>query len=441
MSYRRSMTITEKILAEHAGIESTISGQNIWVDIDYLMTHDVFGPEVIRIFEEKFGEQARIWDPGKLVLIPDHYIFTDDSFANRNLAFLNVFAAKHNLEHYFPPHTDHYSGVCHVTLAEKGFNLPGGLLLGTDSHTCTSGAFGMFSTGIGNTEAAFVMGKGRLWLKVPQSIKVRFDGPMPAYLMAKDLILHLIGDIGVDGATYKTLEFCGSTIEAISIEERMTLCNMAVEAGAKNGIIAADEKTLDYIAPRAKGPFKCVSSDDDAEYFLVKRYNTSTMAPTVARPHSPDNRAKASELDAIALDRAYVGSCTGGKIEDLTAAASLLYGRRVAIDTFIVPATTGIEAALRTTTFRDKTLFEIFAEAGCKIGKPSCAACVGGPIDTFGRTQGVETVISSTNRNFPGRMGSGKSNIYLASPFTVIASALTGKITDPRTIMEKQSWE
>lgn len=432
------MTITEKILAEHAGLDSIVPGQNVWVDVDYLMTHDVFGLEVVRIFEENFGEAARIWDPDKLVLIPDHYIFTKDPFANRNLASLNVFAAKHHLEHYFPPHTDRYSGVCHVTLAEQGFNLPGALLLGTDSHTCTGGAFGMFSTGIGNTEAAFVMGKGRLWLKVPPSIKVQFAGPMPAYLMAKDLILHLIGDIGVDGATYKALEFCGSAIEAMSIGERMTLCNMAVEAGAKNGIIAADEKTVDYIAPRAKGPFKRVASDDDAEYFLVKQYNTATMVPTVAKPHSPDNRAEASELEAIAPDRAYVGSCTGGKIEDFMAAATLLYGRHVAIETFIVPATVGIEAALRATPFRDKTLFEIFAEAGCKIGKPSCAACVGGPIDTFGRTQGVETVISSTNRNFPGRMGSSQSNVYLASPLTVAASALTGKITDPRIIMDRQ---
>ncbi len=438
MSNRRSMTITEKILAEHAGLESVVAGQNIWVEVDYLMTHDVFGPEVIRIFEDKFGADAKIWDAEKLILIPDHYIFTSDPFANRNLAFLNAFASKHGLKHYFPPHTDRYSGVCHVTLAEKGFNLPGGLLLGTDSHTCTSGAFGMFSTGIGNTEAAFVMGKGRLWLKVPQSIKVQFDGPMPRYLMAKDLILHLIGDIGVDGATYKTLEFCGSTIEAISIEERMTLCNMAIEAGAKNGIIAADQKTVDYIKPRAKGAFKCVKSDEDAEYCLVKRYDTATIEPTVAKPHSPDNRAKAAELGTVALDRAYVGSCTGGKIEDFIAAASLLYGRRVAIDTFIVPATVGVEAALRTTNFRDKTLYDIFSEAGCKIGKPSCAACVCGPLDTFGRTQGVETVISSTNRNFPGRMGSNKSNVYLASPFTVISSALTGKITDPRILMENQ---
>lgn len=438
MSSRKPMTITEKILAEHAGLDSVTHGQNVWLDVDCLMTHDVFGPEVIRIFEEKFGADAKVWDINKLVIIPDHYIFTDDRFANRNLDFINAFAAKHGLINYFPPHTERYSGVCHITLAEKGFNLPGGLLLGTDSHTCTSGAFGMFSTGIGNTEAAFVMGKGRLWLKVPQSIKVQFDGPMPDYLMAKDLILHLIGDIGVDGATYKTLEFCGSTIEAMSIEERMTLCNMAIEAGAKNGIIAADQTTVDYILPRAQGPFKCVASDADAEYCLVKSYDTSRIEPTVAKPHSPDNRARAIELNSVALDRAYVGSCTGGKIEDFIAAASLLYGRHVAIDTFIVPASMSVEAALRTTMFRDKTLFQIFSESGCKLGRPSCAACVGGPLDTFGRTQGSENVISSTNRNFPGRMGSSKSNIYLASPLTVISSALTGKITDPRHIMEKQ---
>lgn len=432
----RPMTVTEKILADHAGLDEVKPGQNVWVDVDYLMTHDVFGPEVVRIFEEKFGKDAKVWSAEKVVIIPDHYIFTSDRFANRNIEFLNEFAVRQGIQHYYPPHTPQYSGVCHVTLAEKGFDLPGSLLLGTDSHTCTSGAFGMFSAGIGNTEAAYVMGQGRLWLRVPEAIRVEFHGPMPPYLMAKDLILHLIGDIGVDGATYRTLEFAGSTIEAMSIEERMTLTNMAIEAGAKNGIIAADQKTVDYVTPRAKGPFKIVTSDENAQYLDIWRYDVSKIQPTVAKPHSPDNRAVAIDLESVQLNRAYVGSCTGGKIEDFIAAASLVKGRRVAIDTFIVPASAAVEAALKTTTIDGSTLYDIFVQGGCKIGKPSCAACVGGPLDTFGRTQGSEVVISSTNRNFPGRMGSSESAVYLASPFTVMSSALTGRITDPRRVLE-----
>lgn len=436
----RQMTLTEKILARHAGLDEVTPGQIIWVEIDFLMTHDVFGPEVVRIFEEKFGTDAIPWDKERVVIIPDHYIFTCDTYANRNIEFLTTFVQKHGLPYYYPPNSEHYSGVCHISLAEKGFNTPGSLLVGTDSHTCTSGAFGMFSTGIGNTEAAFVLGTGKLWLRVPETIQIEFDGVMPSYLMAKDLILHLIGDIGVDGATYKTLEFCGSAIECMSMEERMTLCNMAIEAGAKNGIIAADQCTIKFIGSKAKGPILLLASDIDATYSMTKHYDVADIFPTVAKPHSPDNRAMACELANVKLDRAYVGSCTGGKIGDFLAAAELLYGKQVVIDTFIVPATRQVEAQLHTVQYRDRSLYDIFVNGGCRIGPPSCAACVGGPLDTFGRTQNVEVVISTTNRNFPGRMGSAQSAVYLASPYTVMASALTGCIMDPRILMDAPTW-
>lgn len=431
------MTITEKILAKSAGKSSVKPGDNIWVDIDVLMTHDVFGPAVVRIFKEKFGEEAKVWDKEKLVIIPDHYIFTEDKFAHRNIELLDNFAIQQGLPNYYSPNSDRYSGVCHVTLAQEGFNTPGNLLLGTDSHTCTSGAFGMFSTGIGNTEAAYVMGKGRLWLRVPESIKVVFDGKMPDYLMAKDLILALIGDIGVDGATYKTLEFCGTAIDQMSMEERMTLCNMAIEAGAKNGIIAADEVTRSYASGRFKQDAEYFRSDENASYCLEKYYNVEKLKPVVAKPHSPDNKALIDEVSGTPIDRAYVGSCTGGKIEDFKAAASLLKGKNVAVDTFIVPATREVENSLHSTLHEGESLYNIFVSSGCKIGKPSCAACVGGPLDTFGRTKGAETVVSSTNRNFPGRMGAAESSVYLASPLTVVASALVGTLASPVDLIEK----
>lgn len=431
------MNITEKIMAAHSGRDYVQPGENIWVDVDYFMTHDVFGPDVIRIFQSEFGQDAKVWDKNKFVLIPDHYIFTTDKFANKNIEFLTDFSAKQQLPHYYAPHTQRYSGVCHITLAQEGFDIPGGLLLGTDSHTCTSGAFGMFATGIGTTDGAFVLGTGKLWLKVPESIRVIFNGRMPYYLTAKDLILTLIGDIGVDGATYKSLEFEGDAIRSMTMEDRMTVCNMAIEAGAKNGVIAADQTTLNYMEGRSKSSFKVVTSDPDSHYILTKEYDVTKIDPVVAKPHSPDNKARAADVSHVRVDRAYVGSCTGGKIEDFIAAARIIKGRRVTVDTYIVPATEAINKLLHSVTYQDKTLHEIFLESGCKIGPPSCAACLGGPVDTFGRAQDGQVIISATNRNFPGRMGSPKASVYLASPYTVMSSAVTGKITDPRAFLKE----
>ena len=429
------LTITEKILAAHAGKDKVIPGETIWVDVDVLMTHDVCGPGTISIFKEQFGKNAKVFDPEKVVIIPDHYIFTSDKHANRNIDILREFVSEQNLPYYYDVGTENYKGVCHIALAQEGHNRPGEVLFGTDSHTCTSGAFGMFSTGIGNTDAAFILGTGKLWVKVPETMQFEFTGKFPDYIMAKDIILQVIGDIGVDGATYRTMEWAGDAIMNFSMEERMTLCNMAIEAGGKNAVIEADEVTLKYVNKRTNKPYKTYNSDQDANYFFKKTYNASTMEPVVANPHSPDNKALVRECSDIKIDRSYIGSCTGGKYTDFLAAANILYGKKVAVNTFIVPATTEVFKDLECKTLNGKTLLNIFKEAGCEIGDASCAACLGGPKDTFGRTHGTEVVVSTTNRNFPGRMGSKQSEVYLASPYTAAASALTGRITDPREML------
>ena len=289
----------------------------------------------------------------------------------------------------------------------------------------------MFSTGIGNTDAAFILGTGKLWVKVPESMCFEFTGTFPDHIMAKDVILNVIGDIGVDGATYRAMEWRGDAVMKLSMEERMTLCNMAIEAGGKNGIIEADEVTIDYVRQRTDAPYKVYHSDKDAKYFFKRTYNADEMEPIVAKPHSPDNKAKVSECEDVRLDRAYIGSCTGGKLTDFMAAAKLLKGKKVQIDTFIVPATREVEEDLHKEKIDGESLLDIFKNSGAYLGEPSCAACLGGPKDTFGRASDNQVVISTTNRNFPGRMGSKQAHVYLASPYTAAASALTGHITNP----------
>ncbi|MBI4715601.1 MAG: 3-isopropylmalate dehydratase large subunit [Nitrospirae bacterium] len=427
------MTITEKILAKHAGREKAAPGENVWIDVDVLMTHDVCGPGTIGIFQREFGKEARVWDRDKVVIIPDHYIFTADPHARRNLETLREFAKREELPHFYDAGTDRYKGVCHVALAEEGYTRPGEVLFGTDSHTCTAGAFGEFATGIGNTDAAFILGTGKLWVKVPETMRFVFEGEIPPYIMAKDLILTIIGDIGVDGAAYRAMEFAGDGVYSLAMEERMTLCNMAIEAGGKSGIIVPDGVTLDYVRQRTDKTFRVVTNDPDASYHSVRVYHSRDLEPVVAKPHSPDNKAKVREVQGTKLDRCYIGSCTGGKIEDFRAAAKVLKGREVRTETYVVPATTEVARRLREEVIDGQTLQAIFEKAGAKISdNASCAACLGGPADTFGRLNGSEVCISTTNRNFPGRMGSKSSQDYLASPYTVAASAIRGVITDPR---------
>jgi len=429
------MTITEKILARESGAKLISPGDNIWVNAGILLTHDVCGPGTIGIFHREFGKDAKVFDPEKIVILPDHYIYTADEKAHRNVDTLRAFAKEQKLPYFYDPGTSSYCGVCHVALPELGHVRPGETIFGTDSHTCTHGALGAFSTGIGNTDAGFIMGAGKLLIKVPPTLRFVLDGEMPAFLSAKDLILHIIGDIGVDGATYCAMEFTGSAISALGIDERCTICNMAVEAGAKNGIIAPDQKTLDYVKARTKKPFEPLFGDPDARVLSERRYDVSKLEPVVAKPHLPDNKALARACRDVKVDQVYIGSCTGGKLEDFVMAAKIMKGRKVAVRTLIVPATRTVEQGLVDTKIGGQSLREIFESAGVEpIAPPSCAACLGGPIDTFGRTHGKEVVVSTTNRNFIGRMGSKESQIYLASPYTAAATALTGHITDPRDI-------
>ena len=420
------MTITEKILAESAKRSGVAPGENVWLNVDVLMTHDVCGPPTFAIWKKEFGEKAKIWNKKKLVIFPDHYIFTKNTHANRNVEILRQFAADYDLPNYYDIGTERYKGVCHIALAEEGYNIPGTVLFGTDSHTCTSGAFGMFATGVGNTDAAFILGTGKIWEKIPESMKFTFSGKMPPYLTAKDLILQILGDIGTDGATYRAMEFDGEAISSLPMYERMTLTNMAIEAGGMNGIIAVDEVTSKFLGDIGVNDYKTYQSDADAVYHSKYHYDVSTIEPLVAKPHSPDNRDTVRNVQGTKLTKCYIGSCTGGKITDYYYAANLLLGKEVKVTTFIVPASTTIAKQLEEETISGISLKVIFEKAGCVIAKSSCAACLGGPSDTVGRSIDGDVVISTTNRNFPGRMGSKSSQVYLASPLTVMASAING---------------
>lgn len=434
------MTLTEKILAKASKRSKVEPGENIWVDVDLLMTHDVCGPGTIGVFKREFGADAKVWDSEKIVLIPDHYIFTADERANRNVDILRDFAHEQGIK-YFYDITDRsnfkanpdYKGVCHVALAQEGHTRPGEVLFGTDSHTCNAGAFGQFATGIGNTDAAFIFGTGKLLIKVPATMRFVLNGEMPKYLLAKDLILQIIGDIGVSGANYRTMEFAGTAIENMTMEERMTLCNMVIEAGGKNGTIAPDDTTFQYVRDRTDKPFEAFYTDGDALFYHDTVYDVSQLEPVVAKPHSPDNRELARNCRDVKINRVYIGSCTGGKTSDFFHAAQIIKGNQVKVPTYIVPATQKVYEDLFTVKYEGQTLSEIFLAAGCiEPAAPSCAACLGGPKDTFGRLNEPEICVSTTNRNFPGRMGNKEAQIYLASPYTAAASALTGYVTDPR---------
>lgn len=454
----RPMTMTEKIIAAHAGRADVTPGENVWVDVDVLMTHDVCGPGTIGIFRKEFGKDAKVWDPSRVVIIPDHYIFTADEKCHRNVQTLRDFVLEQDLPYYYDPDfldtkqgsgypnpyrdptKTNYKGVCHKALPEEGHVRPGEIMLGTDSHTCTAGALGMFSTGVGNTDAAFTLGTGKTWLKVPPTMKFTFHGEIPPYLTAKDLILAVIGQISVSGATYKTMYFAGDGIASLTLEDRMTLTNMAIEAGGKNGVCDVDEKTLNYVRARSNRPEWNVYADDaGAQFCYEHEWDLGTLEPLVAKPHSPDNKDLARNCSDVKLDRAYIGSCTGGKITDMIFAAALLNGNTVKIPTFVVPGSTEVHHDMQRLNLQgepkgagEKSIQDVLEDAGCLVGAASCAACLGGPQDTFGRLNEPINCISTTNRNFPGRMGHKSAGVYLASPLTAAASALTGYITDPR---------
>ena len=455
------MTITEKILAKHAGKPAVTAGENVWVNIDILMTHDVCGPGTIGVFKEHFGEKAKVFDPERVVIIPDHYIFTADEKAHRNIDILRAFVKEQGIKYYYDPdfvrgggmptpYADptktSFKGVCHKTLPEEGHVRPGEILLGTDSHTCTAGAFGQVATGIGNTDAGFVLGTGKLWLKVPATRKFVFHGEIPPYLTAKDMILAVIGEISVSGATYNAMYFTGDGVASLSLEDRMTLTNMAIEAGGKNGVCDVDEKTLNYVRSRSNRPSWEVFTDDaDADFVSVHEWDLAKLEPLVAQPHSPDKKATARSCKDVKIDQAYLGSCTGGKITDMIFAANVLNGQQVKVPTFVVPGSTEVHHDMLRLNLKgevkgdgEQSVMDVLAAAGCTIGPSGCAACLGGPADTFGRLNEPKTCISTTNRNFPGRMGHPKAGVYLASPLTVAASAVTGHITDPREYVSER---
>jgi 3-isopropylmalate/(R)-2-methylmalate dehydratase large subunit len=446
---KHALTLTEKILAKHASSARVAPGDNIWTNVDKLLTHDVCGPGTFGIFEKEFGPKAQVWDPERVIIIPDHYIFTSDPRANRNVDIIREMSKKYGIKHFYDI-TDRsdfranpdYKGVCHIAMAQEGHCLPGEVMFGTDSHTCNAGAFGQFASGIGNTDAGFILGTGKLLIKVPATLRFVLDGQMPPYLMAKDLILHIIGEITTSGATYRAMEFSGEAIEAMTMEERMTICNMVVEAGGKNGTCPTDATTLDYVRQRTDASFEPVHADAGASYLEEYRIDVSKLEPLVAAPHSPDNRKTAHECSSVPIDRVYIGSCTGGKTEDFMAAAQLLHKakQRVKVPTFLVPATQKVWAdvyGLPVPGCDGQTAAQIFSEAGCETpASPSCAACLGGPQDTYARMNEAVTCVSTTNRNFPGRMGNKDGKIYLASPFTAAASALSGTVADPRDYLQ-----
>ncbi len=455
------MTLTEKILARASGKAQIQAGDNIWVNADVLMTHDVCGPGTIGVFKREFGQKAKVWNPANIVIIPDHYIFTADSKSNRNVDILRDFVREQGIQYFYDVIDDRnghwvfdqnkgmlkrqygsrYAGVCHTALAEKGHTRPGEVLFGTDSHTCMAGAFNEFATGIGNTDAGFVMGTGKLLIKVPETMHFRLEGKLQPGLMAKDIILHIIGEIGFDGATYRAMQFDGSGANSLSMDDRMTIANMAIEAGGKNGIFEFDGQTKAFVDYRCqlngtRPTYNPVERDRDEKFVSELVVDLSKLEPTVACHPDPGNRKLAKELGSIKLDRAYIGSCTGGKMSDFLAFAKIVRGKRVVIDTFGVPATPEIVHDLQTVRWDDQTIWQILLDAGVQMTENAgCAACLGGPVDTFGRMNKPLKCISATNRNFPGRMGHKEAQVFLASPMTVAASALAGKIADPREVL------
>jgi len=418
------MTITEKILARAAGKKKVVPGELVDAKIDIVMCHDVTTPPAISMLEEHGID--RVFDREKIVVTPDHFQPAKDIASAELHKRLDAWARRHKIKHYYKLGR---AGVCHALLPEQGHIRPGEVIVGSDSHTCTYGAFAAFSTGIGSTDAAAAIATGQLWFKIPASMKFVLNGSLAPGVYSKDVILAVIARIGVDGALYRAMEFVGPALAGMSMEARMTITNMAIEAGAKNGIMPFDDVTKRYLDEHLmdKRGYTVYESDDDAKYVVTEKFDCSALEPMVALPHLPSGGVPVGECAGKEMDQAYIGSCTNGRIEDLRIAAGILKGRQVAIRTLVVPATPSIWKQAK-----DEGLFDIFYDAGCVIAAPTCGACLGG---FMGILASGEKCISTTNRNFVGRMGHPKSEVYLASPATAAASAVEGKITDPRKYM------
>lgn len=416
------MTMTQKILADHAGVKEVHAGELIEANVDIVMANDITGPMALPIFKKMAD---KVFDKDKVVLVPDHFTPNKDIKSAENSKAIREFSREQGLTHHMEQGK---CGVEHAILPESGIVVAGDAVIGADSHTCTYGAIGAFSTGVGTTDVATGMATGQLWFKVPSAIKFNLHGKLPKYVSGKDVILHIIGRIGVDGALYKSMEFTGEGVKELSMADRFTICNMAIEAGAKNGIFPVDEAAIEYLDKHAKREYKIYEADKDAEYEEVVDVDLSAIRPTVAFPHLPGNAKTVDEIEAmdkIYIDQVVIGSCTNGRMEDLRKAAAILKGKKVAdnVRVMVIPATQKIYLQCIL-----EGILETFVEAGCAVNTPSCGPCMGGHMGVLAKG---EKCVSTTNRNFVGRMGDVESLIYLASPETAAASAIAGYIANP----------
>ncbi|MHC1720475.1 MAG: 3-isopropylmalate dehydratase large subunit [Clostridiaceae bacterium] len=417
------MTMTQKILAAHAGLESVKSGQLIMASLDLVLGNDITTPVAIKEFRKTGAGQ--VFNKDKIAIVPDHFTPNKDIKSAEQCKCCRDFAHSMEIRNYFEVGQ---MGIEHALIPEKGLAVAGDVIIGADSHTCTYGALGAFSTGVGSTDMGAAMAKGEAWFKVPEAIKFEITGEMGPWVSGKDIILHIIGMIGVDGALYKSMEFTGDGLKNLSMDDRFTMSNMAIEAGAKNGIFEVDEKTIEYIASHSKREFIVYKADSDAEYVRTIKIDLSKIRPTVSFPHLPENTRTIDETGDVIIDQVVIGSCTNGRISDMRAAAKVLKGKKVNknVRAIIFPATQRIYLeALR------EGLIEIFIEAGAVVSTPTCGPCLGGHM---GVLAAGERAISTTNRNFVGRMGHPESEVYLASPAVAAASAITGKISSPEEV-------
>ena len=414
------MTMTQKILAAHAGLPNVVAGQLIEADLDMVLANDITGP--VAIHEVEKLNKKTVFDKDKIALVPDHFAPNKDIKSAEHCKCLREYARKHDITNYFEVGE---MGIEHALLPEKGLIVAGETCIGADSHTCTYGALGAFSTGVGSTDMGAGMITGKAWFKVPSAIKFVLTGKPQKWVSGKDVILHIIGMIGVDGALYKSMEFVGDGIANLSMDDRFTIANMAIEAGAKNGIFPVDEKTVAYMEEHSTKSYKIYEADEDAEYDETYTIDLSTLEPTVAFPHLPENTKTVKESGEVKIDQVVIGSCTNGRIEDMRVAAKVLEGRKVAkgIRAIVIPATQKIYLQAM-----EEGLLKIFIEAGAIVSTPTCGPCLGGHM---GILAAGERAVSTTNRNFVGRMGHVESEVYLASPAVAAASAVTGKISEP----------
>jgi 3-isopropylmalate/(R)-2-methylmalate dehydratase large subunit len=417
------MTMSQKILAAHAGLKEVKAGQFIEADLDIVLGNDVTTPVAINEFK-KMGAKG-VFDKKKVVIVPDHFTPNKDIKAAEQCKMIREFAVAYEVENYFEVGQ---MGIEHVLLPEKGLVTAGDLIIGADSHTCTYGALGAFATGIGSTDMAAGMARGKAWFKVPSAIKFNITGKMSKWVSGKDVILHIIGFLGVDGALYKSIEFMGHGLINLSMDDRLSMANMAIEAGAKNGIFMVDERTIEFIKNAGKKPYTVYAPDADAEYDETYDIDLSKIRPTVAFPHLPDNTRTIDEVGEVKIDQVVIGSCTNGRMEDMRAAACIFKGRQVAknLRVIIFPGTQKVYLQCI-----KEGLAEIFVEAGAVFSTPTCGPCLGGHM---GILAAGERAIATTNRNFVGRMGHPESEVYLSSPLVAAASAITGKITDPEKL-------